>query len=119
MKYPVVVETRLTYDHGGKMGMNCDYPLGLFNTLTHQGQRFEIDRGQWPIAVELGFRSHGWALITDVSGQPMTKIRVPERVELDFTEYRFYSYGKLFVLIRSLTMKSKRNYPITTTNVVG
>lgn len=94
---PCVIETRLTFDHGGKTGMNCDYPLGLFNTVQYQGQRVEIDRGQWPISIELNWRDD-WALISDVSGQSLTKIRVPEGVESDYREYRFYSYGKLYIL---------------------
>lgn len=78
--------------------MDCDYPLGLFNTIQYEGLRVEIDRGQWPISLMLDFRPGRWAVLTDVSGQPMTKIRVPATAEPDFTEYRFYFYGKLYIL---------------------
>lgn len=77
--------------------MNCDYPFGLFNTVQYDGQRFEIDRGQWPISVQLEFRP-GWAAVMDVQGMPMTKFRQPEGVEPDYREYRFYSFGKLYIL---------------------
>lgn len=92
------IETRLTYDHGGNTGMHCDYPLGLVNTIMSAGHRVEIDRGRWPITLELKFRPEGWALISDMTGQAMTKIRVPDAVELDFREYRWYFYGKLYIL---------------------
>lgn len=96
-RFPCVIETRLTFDHGYKTGMNADYPLGLFNNVTHQGQRVEIDRGRWPITLELEWRN-GWALVSDVQGQPMWKFRPPETVEPDYREYRFFSYGKLYIL---------------------
>lgn len=95
--FPCVIETRLTYDHGGTTGMHCNYPLGLFNSVQHVGQRVEIDRGQYPIAIDLSFRK-GWALILDVTGCPMTKILLPDRVQTEYTEYRFYDHGKLYIL---------------------
>lgn len=95
--FPCVIETRLTYDHGGKIGMHCDYPLGLFNTVQYEGQRVEIERGQYPITLQLNFRP-GWALISDVSGQPISKIRQPEESEPNYREYRIYFYGKVYIL---------------------
>jgi hypothetical protein len=97
-RYPCTIETRLTYDRGEKVGMHCDYPLGLFNNVQCQGQKAEIDRGQWSIGILLDFRPDRWALISDVTSQPMTKIRVPAGVEPDFQEYQFYFYGKLYIL---------------------
>lgn len=93
-----VIETRLTFDHGGQAGMTCNYPLGFFNTVLSVGHRVEIDRGQYPIVIELDYRPGGWAIITDVTGQPMTKVRLPEVVEPDFREYRFFFHGKLYIL---------------------
>ncbi len=100
MSYPCVVETRLTFDHGGAVGMHCDYPFGLFTTMMYQGQSVEIDRSRNPIVLKLGSLGHGegWATLTDVTGEPMTKFRVPESVELGYREYRFYFYGKLYIL---------------------
>lgn len=96
-RYPCVVETRLTYDHGGTTGMHADYPLGLFNTVTSAGRSVEIDHGQWPIMLQLDFRP-GWAIIMDVQGTPMWKFRPPETVEPDYREYQFHSCGKLYIL---------------------
>lgn len=90
------IETRLTYDHGGQTGMHCNYPLGLFNT-TQSNLRAEIDRGQWPIFLTMDWRE-GWALIEDVSGQAMTKIRQPEIVAPHYDEHEFYWYGKRYIL---------------------
>lgn len=95
--FPCTIETRLTYDHGEKKGMTANYPLGLFNYVDRQGRRVEIERGQWPITLELEWRP-GWALIAEVSGQVMWKIRTPESSEPDYREYRFHFYGKLYIL---------------------
>lgn len=103
MKY--VIESRLTYDHGGRTGMHTNYPLGLFQNA-ESGQNVEIDRGQWPITIQLDFRP-GWALISDVSGQPMTKIRQPEIVAPYYDEHEFYFYGKLYILEIRLDWKSE------------
>jgi hypothetical protein len=97
MRFPCVVETRLTFDRGDRAGMHCDYPLGLFNNVQYEGQKFEVDRGRLPISVQLEFRP-GWAAVLDVANVPMTKFRPPECVEPDYREYRFYSHGKLYIL---------------------
>lgn len=91
-----VIETRLTYDHGGTIGMHCNYPCGLFSIVDQQ-QRVEIDRGQNPIYITMDWMS-GWALITDLVGCPMSKIRQPEIVAPYYDEHEFYNYGKLYIL---------------------
>ena len=95
MKY--VVETRLTYDHGGNVGMHCDYPLGLFNNIDMDSRRVEISHGRYPILLQLNFRP-GWGILYDVSGQPMTKFRQPETVAPYYDEHEFYFDGKLYIL---------------------
>lgn len=94
MKY--LIETRLTYDHGGGVGVHCNYPLGLYNNTESNGS-CEIDRGRLPIRLQMDWQD-GWALITEVSGQPMTKILQPTETSKDYHTYDFFFYGKLYHL---------------------
>lgn len=98
LRYPLTIETRLTYDHGHPVGMHTNQPLGLFTTVGLQGLIVRIEFAREPINLRVGFRGDSWASVERGDGQPMTKFLMRPHICADFFTHEWWWCDRRYIL---------------------